>query len=268
MNSQHLKAYLKRLRCPPMRDPDKASLHNLQTSHLFSVPFENLSIHWAEPMKLSPEHFFRKIVIENRGGICYENNILFANLLRSLGYKTDLLSAQVAQEDGTFTPEFDHVVLLVYLEETWLVDVGFGDSFRVPLLFKTGSVQEERGRSYRIDRHGNAYLVRQNILNQKWNPLFKFTLKPREISDFQNMFEFHRDSPASHFRKTPLATLATPDGRKTLTGCTFAYTSLHGQRRECIIDSTVYLDVLDSEFGIRRTAVQVKKNGYPTFTSD
>ncbi|QQG65480.1 arylamine N-acetyltransferase [Desulfobulbus oligotrophicus] len=260
MEPEHLRAYLKRLDHHTFTHPDQVSLHTLQAAHLLCVPFENLSIHWAEPMRLSPEHFYRKIVTENRGGICYENNILFANLLRSLGYKIDLLSAQVAQEDRTFTPAFDHVVLLVHLEETWLVDVGFGDSFRVPLLLRTGTVQTEQGRSYRIDRQGNDYLVQQNILQKQWTSLFKFTLSPREIADFQGMFKFHRDSPASHFRKTPLATLATPDGRKTLTGSTFIYTTLCGLRTEWRVSRKVHPDVLNREFGIRRTVAQMDKN--------
>ena len=40
-----------------------------------------------------------------------------------------MLSAEVANADGVFGPAFDHMTLMVSLEQRWLVDVGFGDSF-------------------------------------------------------------------------------------------------------------------------------------------
>jgi len=55
-------------------------------------------------------------------------------LLRELGFEVELVSAQVARTDGGFSPDFDHMALLVARDERWLADVGFGDSFIEPLL--------------------------------------------------------------------------------------------------------------------------------------
>ncbi len=52
---------------------------------------------------------------------------------RALGFQVDLLSAAVARETGGFGPDFDHLTLLVHLEQDWLADVGFGEAFRQPL---------------------------------------------------------------------------------------------------------------------------------------
>ncbi len=51
----------------------------------------------------------------------------------ALGFQVDLLSAAVARETGGFGPDFDHLTLLVHLEQDWLAEVGFGESFRQPL---------------------------------------------------------------------------------------------------------------------------------------
>jgi N-hydroxyarylamine O-acetyltransferase len=61
-------------------------------------------------------------------------NGLFAALLRTLGYKVEMLSAGVAKTGGGFGPDFDQMTLMVTLDNCWLVDVGFGDSFIKPLL--------------------------------------------------------------------------------------------------------------------------------------
>jgi len=84
-----------------------------------------------------------KIVLRRRGGVCYELNGVFAALLRQVGFTVSLLSAEVARPDGSDTAPFDHLALLVETEERWLGDVGFGDSFLLPLRLDTVEVQDQ-----------------------------------------------------------------------------------------------------------------------------
>ncbi len=99
----------------------------LQVAHLLAVPFENLSIHAQQPIVLEDTALFTKIVERRRGGFCYEANGLFAALLREMGFDVAMLSAGVARAEGGFGPDFDHMALMITLEQRWLVDVGFGD---------------------------------------------------------------------------------------------------------------------------------------------
>ena len=256
MDHSQTQAYLSRIRSVQFAAPDADTLATLQEAHLEAVPFENLSIHWGEPMELGTDHLFTKIVERRRGGFCYECNGLFAELLRSLAYKTTLLSARVAGKDGGYSPEFDHMALLVEIDEPWLVDVGFGDSFRRPLRLVPGLVQAEQGRDFRLVSQGEDLVVERNLLGYGWEPQFRFSLLPRRMSEFQEMFEFHRDSPDSHFRKAPLATLAIPGGRKTLSGLKLIETTTDGARAETEIVPDEYYRVLLEEFGIARQASQ------------
>src|SRR5262245_13661791 len=126
-------AYLKRINYNRSLAPSAETLRQLQLTHLRTVPFENLSIHAHEPIVLDDEALFDKIVGRRRGGFCYEVNGLFAALLRALGFDVTMLSAEVANDSGDFTQPFDHMTLLIKLEQRWLADVGFGDSFLEPL---------------------------------------------------------------------------------------------------------------------------------------
>ncbi|HET9530927.1 MAG TPA: arylamine N-acetyltransferase, partial [Blastocatellia bacterium] len=143
-----LKAYLERIGYKGSLLPSSGSLRDLQLSHLLTVPFENLSIHTNEHILLRNAWLFDKIVLRRRGGFCYELNGLFAFLLGQLGFNVTMLSAGVARPDGGFGPDFDHMTLMVSLEDRWLVDVGFGDSFRQPLLLDRRDVQKQGERSY------------------------------------------------------------------------------------------------------------------------
>src|SRR6266511_6128170 len=128
-----VQTYLERINYDGPVEPSAETLRWLQVAHLLAVPFENLSIHAHEPIVPDDHALFRKIVSRRRGGFCYELNGLFAALLRAIGFEVVILSAQVANADGQFSPDFDHMALLVTVDEPWLVDVGFGDSFVEPL---------------------------------------------------------------------------------------------------------------------------------------
>src|SRR6267142_3850477 len=143
-------AYLKRINYTGPLAVSAETLRLLQVAHLRTVPFENLSIHSGEPILLNDEALFEKIVRRRRGGFCYELNGLFAALLRGLGFEVAMLSAQVANSEGVFGPDFDHMTLVVTLRETWLVDVGFGDSFLEPLLINQEDEQAQATHSYLI----------------------------------------------------------------------------------------------------------------------
>ena len=141
-----LGAYLERINFRGSLDVNAQTLRELQVAHLLTVPFENLSIHADEPIVLEEEALFDKVVRRRRGGFCYELNGLFAALLRGLGFDVSMLSARVARNDGGFTPDYDHMTILVSLDQRWLVDVGFGDAFRHPLIVDSVAVQTQLGR--------------------------------------------------------------------------------------------------------------------------
>jgi len=114
-------------------DLSPATLNALHLAHLYAVPFENLDIHLRRQLSLDQAALFDKVVTRRRGGFCYELNGLFCALLRELGFRVTMLSAEVARQSGGFSPAFDHLALLVDLDEPWLADVGFGNGFRLPL---------------------------------------------------------------------------------------------------------------------------------------
>src|SRR5262245_17797431 len=163
MKAQHekmnIEAYLKRINYSGPLDPTPETLRALQVAHLLAVPFENLSIHAGEPIVLNEDALFTKIVEKKRGGFCYECNGLFAGLLRSLGFEVSMLGAGVAHAHGGFGPIFDHMALMVTLDDRWLVDVGFGESFVEPLLLDARDEQVQGTRSFRIVEEDDHLVV-------------------------------------------------------------------------------------------------------------
>lgn len=217
-----VQAYLQRIGYQGALTPDIDLLRSLHRAHLFTVPFENLDIHLGREIVCDESRILRKIVNEKRGGFCYELNGAFAALLRALRFRVTLLSCRVARQDGSYGSEFDHLTLRVDLEEPWLADVGFGDCFLEPLRLGSRLEHEQSGRIYRLTSRmtspasTDAVFGLEVMAEGKWKTEYAFTLQPRELSDFAGMCHYHQTSSESHFTRQRICSLATPEGRLTL----------------------------------------------------
>ena len=247
----NVEGYLERINYHGSLAPSAETLRALQVAHLLAVPFENLSIHAGRPIVLEDEALFTKIVERRRGGFCYEANGLFAALLRALGFDVQMLSAEVANAEGSFGPAFDHMALLVALEERRLVDVGFGDSFLEPLRLDERGEQVQGRRAYRITQDGAQLILMQRDEGVEWKPQYRFTLRPYGYDDYAEMCRYHQTSPQSHFTRSRICSLATVDGRVTLSGMRLITTSRKAGRKERTLASEQeYEAILREHFGI------------------
>ncbi len=246
-----VKAYLKRINYRGSLTPTAETLCGLQVAHLLAVPFENLSIHAKESIVLEDDALFTKIVEHGRGGFCYEANGLFAALLRALGFRVEMLSAGVANAEGGFGPDFDHMTLMVTLDERWLADVGFGDSFLEPLLLDERGEQIQGRHAYKIVPDDNYLILMQRESEDEWKAQYRFTLQPYKYEDYAEMCRYHQTSPQSHFTQRRICSRATEQGRVTLSEMRFITTSRDGERQERTLTSQKeYAEMLREHFDI------------------
>ena len=243
-------AYLDRIGHKGPTELTSETLRLLHRRHLETVPFENLDISRSRPIVLDESRVVHKIVEERRGGFCYELNSGFAALLRALGFQVTLLSARVARADGSDSPEFDHLALRVDLEQSWLADVGFGDSFLEPLLLRPGVEQKQEAGVFRIVETRGSLAVERQHPDLSWKPEYRFTLTPRLLQDFAARCHFHQTSPDSHFTQKRICSVAVPNGRITLADLKLT-TTRNGTRQECLLASEdERRAILEQSFGI------------------
>ncbi len=216
-----VEAYLNRIGYRSQVWPNLVTLRGLHLTHLFRVPFENLDIYFDREIVLDEATWFDKIVTSRRGGYCYELNGLFATLLEKLGFSVTRLSARVRTPKGTYNPEFDHLVLLVEMGQRWLVDVGFGEGFREPLCLDQEGEQVQSNGTYRLTSDDQVWQYETLQEDGNWLPVYSFTLTPRRLEEFAGMCRFHQTAPDSPFTHGALCSIATTQGRITLTDKTF-----------------------------------------------
>ena len=246
--------YLTRIQYSEPTKPDVQTLHRLQLAHLLAVPFENLDIGRKRPIRLDLECLWQKIVVQRRGGFCYELNGMFAWLLKQLGYEVTYLNARVFNRQGELGIDFDHLALLVRVpgESTrWLVDVGFGDSFNEPLNFEERGAQIQGLRAYRIEETSDGYITWQKNYDGSWDRQYFFDVQPHQFpEDYEPGCLYHQTSPRSSFTRSSIISRATPDGRVSLEDGRLILTQ-KGQRSERLLqDKDEYNLLLKQYFDI------------------
>ena len=96
---EHGESKLRELESWIQKDP-LGALTSLQQHHLAKIPFGNVVIHYSQhhTVSLDPDLLFHKLVERVIGGYCFENNGLFAIVLRSLGYKMYTAAGKVSED--------------------------------------------------------------------------------------------------------------------------------------------------------------------------
>jgi len=244
-------SYLARIGSTGPTTPTAETLRAMHHAHLLTVPFENLDIALGRTIVVDEAAIVRKIVEQRRGGFCYELNGAFAALLRALEFRVTLLSARVSRAGGGEGPEFDHLTLRVDLDQPWLADVGFGDSFLEPLRLAPGTEQEDPAGKFRLQPLGERLQLEKLSPDGVWKRQYSFAQQPRNLEDFAAMCSYHQTSPESHFTQNRICTRATLDGRITLSAMKLIVTR-NGQREEKLLASEEERNrVLDESFGVR-----------------
>ena len=238
--------YLSRIGYAGPRDATPDVLRAVHERHLLSFPFENLDIHLGRPIVTDEQRILDKIVAQRRGGFCYELNGAFAALLRALGFDVEMLSARVPRADGTTSPEFDHMTLLVRAGgERWLADVGFGECFLHPLRFDERGEQRDPAGTFRIEQ-----LDARDWLLSSSKPEYLFSLEAHPLADFAPMCRYHQTSPQSSFTQKRVCTLATATGRITLRDDRLIVTEGGAKCEEPIADDAAWRAALRERFGV------------------
>lgn len=190
-----------------------------------AVPFEALDVSNGCPVLLNVEAVYKKVVEQKRGGYCYELNLLFHAMLSAIGFDCHLISARIF-ENGKWGPEFDHMSLMIKLDDDWLADVGFGDLFLEPVKILPQLIQYDKFKTFKILLNdADEYELCESIAgNPEFRLKYKFTLKSRNVSDFYDQNYWKQTSDDSYFVKNRVCTIPTIDGRKTILNNEFKVT--------------------------------------------
>lgn len=210
-----LDAYFARIGYRGPRAPTLDVLHALTAAHAQSIPFENLDVLLGRPIELDTGALFRKLVLDRRGGYCFEQNGLLLHVLGALGFDAKPLSARVRlQRPRDFLPPRTHVLVRVDLDgESWLTDVGVGGaSLTSAIRFREGE-QTTLHEARRLVREGDVWF-HQVRYDDDWHDVYELTSEEMPLIDRVVANWFTSTHPRSHFRDRLMVARALPEGRR------------------------------------------------------
>jgi N-hydroxyarylamine O-acetyltransferase len=210
----NLDQYLQRIKYSGSLKPNLETLVGVHRHHLLHITYENLDVHFGRTLELDPARAFEKIVLENRGGWCYEMNGLLAWALNELGFDVQLLACAVGQTNASA----NHLALKVNLERPYLADAGFGNGLLEPIPLEPG-VYVQQSRAFRLEQNGTHWKFQMPSLNLgAIGNSFDFTLEPQNIEDFQARCTYLQTSPESGFVRVVVCHRMTEQGVQSLRG--------------------------------------------------
>jgi N-hydroxyarylamine O-acetyltransferase len=210
--------YFERIGYADSPAPMLETLRALHLRHVQAIAFENLNPLLGRPVLLDAESLERKLLHEQRGGYCFEQNLLFMRVLEAIGFRVTGLAARVvwnASEDAV--TKRSHMLLRIDLDDgVYIADVGFGgQTLTGPLRLVPDIEQPTPHEAFRLIQSGGDFVL-QSLIENGWRSLYRFDLQRQHPIDYEAPNWFVSTHPGSIFRTTLRAARPFEGGRYAL----------------------------------------------------
>lgn len=203
--------------------PSEENLRILQNVHIAKIPYENLSILMKEPISLNGNDLYNKIIVEHRGGYCFEVNGLFTHLLKALGYQVIVYNCRFIYEDQGVQVRRHRIMKVDFKQASYITDVSFrNESPRFPLKFVCDEVQWDGIAEYKFTKNDYyGYVMWQKLDREDWKMIFGFDESPQSETDFFLPNYFCETHPQSPFIDEPHMSICPANEHITIAGRKF-----------------------------------------------
>ena len=252
--SMDLDRYFERIGFAGEVKPTLDVLRQLHERHPLSIPFEGLGPFIGERVSLNARDLQNKLVVQRRGGYCFEHNVLFWEVLRKIGFSVRGLSGRVRLNwpDDVILPR-GHIVLLVSLSDgQYIADVGFGGlTLTAPLRFEIGVEQRTPHEPARLmEMPEKTYGVQVKVA-EEWKTLYSFELNECHLVDYEVMNWYQSTHPQSPFVSGLIMAKVEKDKRRALRNKRYAVHALNGRSEIRELTSPGELiQTLERDFGL------------------
>ena len=246
-----LGAYFDRINYHGPAEPTLAVLRRLHQLHPAAIAFEAIDVLLDRGIDISPAAVNAKLIGRRRGGYCYEQNGLFAAVLKAIGFDVETLSAHVRwmSAPGTPPPPLTHRVLRITIDGTpWLADVGFGSAVpTAPLRMDTLDPQPTDHETFRVVPIGPQHLL-QALVEDEWQPVYSIAAEPWLDGQYEMANWYTSTHPISHFRHRLIVTRTTPEARHILADGRLTIRKSDGSAEKRYLDADQIMEALERIF--------------------
>ncbi len=226
-------------------------LSTLITKHIATLSFSSIGVRLQDSLPLDLPAIFDRIVIERRGGYCFEQNALLFEVLQELGFDVDIKLARVIY-GRDYLPGLTHRITIVTLDQRpYVVDVGFGPNgpaTPVPLFEEQSEDTEWKHRVHEF-REGEYHM--QSHKPDGPYSLYRFDLGQYGPSDCEIAHFYSQHHPDATFVNNLVVSRILDDEIHSLRNRTFIRIHPAGEDVTTVNTSHQLHNLLRDEFGIK-----------------
>ena len=251
-----LESYLERIQYRGPVRPDLECLRALHRHHVQAIPYEDLDVQLGRPLDLDPQRIRRKLIVERRGGWCYEMNGLLGWALTEIGFSVMRMTGGVMRSEQGDSVFGNHLVLRVDLDEqSWIVDAGLGDALQEPIPLREGE-HVQFGRAYSLTQL-DPRIWRLTNHPGRLPPTMDFINAPADEALFEDTCADLQTDAESLFVQNLMCFRCRADGNvDMLLGRVLVDLSTEEPQKRLIQDATEFAQILEQTFGLREPEVE------------
>ena len=246
MDLQH---YLSRINYHGTPKVDYPTLAQIHHQHLLHIPYENLDVQLGRSLDLDIARIYEKLVINQRGGWCYEMNGLLGWALQEIGFTVTRMSGAVMRASQGDQQLGNHLILQVDLDQPYLADVGLGDGLREPIPICAGSYRQG-GLEHRLEFMDDGYWRFHNHAYSNVKS-FDFKHEPAHEQELANKCQWLQTNPESPFKMFLIAYRFRPDSIIMQLGKVFGTIDKNGKTSKEIKSADEMNSHMTDTFGLK-----------------
>ncbi|MDQ1858227.1 arylamine N-acetyltransferase [Chryseobacterium sp. WLY505] len=262
MNTADLEKYFERIHFSGTPELSMETLKRIHQLHPKYIPFENIDSYTGIVPSLNVDDIFRKLVIESRGGYCYEQNLLLSEVLKSLGFNIKLQLGRVVwgrQEDSIAAQT--HLLLIVDFDgDQYVADCGFGTAtLTAPVLLNEEEQQQTPNGMFKVSNKEETYTLW--MWKEQWLPVYRFIPGHVEPVDLDISNWYLSTHPDSHFKNRLILSKVDENARYTYADHVLNIRSGDGEKESVTIENDIQLyEILINTFGLKENAIEALKS--------
>ncbi|WP_320007676.1 arylamine N-acetyltransferase [Maridesulfovibrio sp.] len=219
--------------------------------HVATFAFSSVGCQLGDDLPLDFESLYQRIVIERRGGYCFEQNGLFFGVLEELGFSPTLYLGRVIHNQDIHPGLTHRITLVEYEGQQYVLDVGFGflgPSQPVPM---SGVEVDDGRRRFRIAERRPGEFHMQIFKDGNFFSLYRFELARYGQADCELGHFFSHKHPKAAFVNHLVASLILEAETRSLVDLTYRIIGPSSTQSREISNPEELGKILTEEFGLK-----------------
>ena len=232
---------------------DFSFLSEVVARHVATFAFSSVGCQLGEDLPLDFKSLYQRIVIQQRGGYCFEQNGLLYEILKELGFTPNLYLARVIYNQDNH-PGLTHRITMVEHEGMpYVLDVGFGPlGPRIPVPM-SGDESNDRDKVFRIAEIRPGEYHMQVTIDGGFYSLYRFELSRYGQADCEIGHFYSHRHPDAAFVNNLVASLILVSETRSLQNLEYRVITQSDSQNMKINESEDLWKILVNELGVQVT---------------